>query len=195
MNIIDFPNELLLLFVNHLTLLDLRNFQLISKKVNSINIDWDTYFKFHNHNILYNNVLIDKEFIKSQGKYLMNINDERIISQWFKFYPIISNLNIDEIFRNISGNQCDANYLTSIDYVQTINPIDRFVGVRFRKNESGDFTYEDFNCKLLLQNWLIECEKLSNSLHSSMKYTLSTRHIYHILIWINSFQTTRYSYY
>jgi hypothetical protein len=90
------PNDVLFPIISKLTLGDVRNMSLVCKKFNDIInvLDWGLYCSSHNP-IINLNFVANKEFMKTQGIYLLKIKNQKVITSWLKIYPYI------EILRKI----------------------------------------------------------------------------------------------
>jgi len=73
--------------IKYLPLKDIGSFLQTCKY--NIMIDWESYYKFNiKHNYDYS--VIDLNFMKTHGKYLINVtNDDKII-QWFTYYHFLT---------------------------------------------------------------------------------------------------------
>lgn len=96
-------DDIIPLILNNLTLDDIKTFACLSTSTCNIvqHLDWEQYyFNRVNYLELYDDKIIDFYFMKSHGKYLININDKNAIVRWFKFYNDI--IDIIHIFDNKS---------------------------------------------------------------------------------------------
>lgn len=129
------PTEILHFMIRSLPLSSIRNFTLINTYCGEIieTFDWDTYFKAHISNStlnVYVKINIDRTFMKTQGKYLINIADIDKIKKWFEFYPHIQEIN----------NIVHENKKTTIFFIDYDNKIQ--IKIHF-----GKVMYEIFGIK------------------------------------------------
>ena len=88
----NLATELYSLIFRLLSLKDIKNISLTCTNFRDIidRFDWDIYCKYHNPLIISQE--INYNFMKTQGRYLININDKNIIDGWLKFYPCIEEI-------------------------------------------------------------------------------------------------------
>ena len=91
------------LIINNLDIPNISSFRQVCKEANN-NFSWSNYF-LSKTNIpdAYKEHNIDEVFMKEQGKYLMNIKDENVVKQWFKYYPYVC-LILSEYYK-FTGDQ------------------------------------------------------------------------------------------
>lgn len=81
----NLPDDVIPLILNNCKLEQIGIFALICTKTNDIvrNFNWEQYY--FNRTILYNDIYpkIDINFMKTHGKYLINIKDRNTILRWF----------------------------------------------------------------------------------------------------------------
>jgi hypothetical protein len=100
----DLPEELLYLVIYNLPLNCISTISLVNKTFSNLiyRLDWDSYVKYNNTLINFTN--IDINFMKEQGKYLINAKYKDLIDNWIFFYPYVKNiLDIVNNRDNISG--------------------------------------------------------------------------------------------
>lgn len=102
----NLPLELYPIIFRNLSLKDLGTMSRTCTCYNNIinMFDWEVYLKYNNN--LINNENIDINFMKEQGKYLINVKDPDIINSWKTLYPYV------QILINVLNG----------DYTQVNNP-------------------------------------------------------------------------
>lgn len=108
------PDDVIPTIIINLRLIDIKQFKLTCVKFNLYIIDWETYFNYNVKNSYHYTEKINDYFMKTHGKYLINITNTNMIMQWFKYYnfirykcDLIKNLpenNFKAIFYFISKN-------------------------------------------------------------------------------------------
>lgn len=94
------PNDVIPLIINNLDIRSICSFRQCCKEANNNNFDWHNYF-FSKTTIpdTYKNFIIDENFMRIHGLYLMNIKDPNIVKKWFTYYQYINDvLSKYEIF-------------------------------------------------------------------------------------------------
>lgn len=77
------------LIINNLDIQNISSFRQLCKEANNI-FDWNNYFlsktRIPNE---YNKYFIDADFMRTHGKYLMNVTDVNVVRQWFAYHSCI----------------------------------------------------------------------------------------------------------
>lgn len=107
-------NDVLPLIINNLPLSSIKNFTQTCKFINDIvnNIDWKDYFIYNvvnNVKDLYKDIVIDLEFMKCRGYYLLKVTDPKLVLQHLNYY-----INVREICKEALNYKKRNNENTSI---------------------------------------------------------------------------------
>jgi hypothetical protein len=109
----DLPADVLYLILNKLTLKDISNVCSSCTFHNSVikSFDWDTYLKYRNP-LTKNLTNVNKFFMIGQGRYILKISDEKIITSWNKLQFFISLLD-NIINKNIYNSDIIKDFFLS----------------------------------------------------------------------------------
>src|ERR1700722_140453 len=92
------PIDVLKLILYNLSLTDIGVMTIICSLCNEAvdSIDWDSYFKQQTggYDI---DMIIDHNFMKNNGIYLMKVKDKDKINQWLRLYPQISTYTLPDL--------------------------------------------------------------------------------------------------
>lgn len=157
------------------------NFLSTCKEINKIiNIDWNTYFKLHCNQDIYDIIIYDMniDFIKTKGKYMIDIEDPFFITQWLQYLP---NLYwVDKYILKSTKSKI-------IIYLNSNSQIYKFIRKKYRLQGtfayiclSGDINDDEWRCHY--EDIIFEYIPISSSIIKFIYYTFSKEIIIDLII-------------
>lgn len=97
-------SDIVPLIINNLDIPSISSFRQLCKTADNI-FNWSNYF-LSKTTIpeTYKEYSIDEKFMKEHGKYLINVTNPHIVSQWFKFYSRIKDTLLE--YDKFMSNNC-----------------------------------------------------------------------------------------
>lgn len=113
----ELPTDLIILIINILPLKSVKNIILTCKDFENIvnNLDWSTYCNIHNP-VININFIINKIFMKNNGRYLLKIKNQKIFDSWLKMCPyieILSNIINERDYTVVNNSELLSNFFES----------------------------------------------------------------------------------